>query len=323
MSDVAENQSKMPRLVKLGIGLFLLILILFLCWPVKVVKATERGIKYTFGKPDSSVLLPGIHARIPFAQSVKTWSIVPSKLAIDIPINDSGAISKDNQIIGARLVVYWQYDEDRIYDIATGYSEKAIHDLLASDANSSIKTVIGSYTIFDLADNQSIIGDRVTQLIRTHLATRPIKITQINISNFDWSKEFDAQINATMKAAQQVREAEQRANIAEQESRRQVIESQAKAQAEIAAAEGRLKTAELEAQARITRAAGERDAKIAEGEGIQRYNYLVAQNLNVEIRLRELEIELEKAKRWDGRQVPTYVPLTPSGAIVTLPSAQQ
>jgi regulator of protease activity HflC (stomatin/prohibitin superfamily) len=308
------------KLIKSAVIAVIAVAILIIFNPVSCVGATERGIRYAFNKPSEEILMPGVHLRIPLVGSVKTWSIVPNKLSIDIPIDSAGAISKDNQIIGVRLVVYWQYDEDNIYAIATRYSEKSIENLLASEANSAIKTVIGTYTIFDLAANQSVIGDKVYQLIQSHVAGRPVKLTQLNISNFDWSPDFDKQINATMEAAQRVRQAEQQANIAEQENRRLAIEAEAKAKAQIAKAEGDLKEAELNAQARIVRANAERDAKIAEGEGVRQYNQLIAQNLQTEIRLRELEIELERAKRWNGVEVPTYLPLNPAGGVVTLPA---
>ncbi|MDR2370919.1 MAG: hypothetical protein LBD71_05525, partial [Treponema sp.] len=149
-----------------------------------------------------------------------------------------------------------------------------------------------------------------------------VKITQLNISNFDWSPDFDKQINATMEAAQRVRQAEQQANIAEQENRRLAIEAEAKAKAQIAKAEGDLKEAELNAQARVVRANAEREAKIAEGEGVRQYNQLIAQNLQTEIRLRELEIELERARNWNGVEVSTYLPLNPAGGVITLPVKQ-
>jgi regulator of protease activity HflC (stomatin/prohibitin superfamily) len=311
---------KIKKLIKSAVITLLVIASIIIFNPVGCVGATDRGIRYTFNKPSEEILLPGIHLRVPLAGAIKTWSIVPNKLALDIPIDSAGAISKDNQIIGVRLVVYWQYDEDNIYTIATRYSEKSIENLLASETNSAIKTVIGTYTIFDLAANQSVIGDKVYQLIQSHVKDRPIKITQLNISNFDWSPDFDKQINATMEAAQRVRQAEQQANIAEQENRRLAIEAEAKAKAQIARAEGDLKEAELNAQARIVQATAEREAKIAEGEGIQQYNQLIAQNLQTEIRLRELEIELERAKRWNGVEVATYLPLNPAGGAILLPA---
>jgi regulator of protease activity HflC (stomatin/prohibitin superfamily) len=308
------------KLIKSAVIAVIAVAIIVIFNPTSCVGATERGIRYTFNKPSEEVLLPGIHLRAPLIGSIKTWSIVPNKLAIDIPIDSAGAISKDNQIIGVRLVVYWQYDENDIYTIAARYSEKSIENILASEVNSAIKTIIGTYTIFDLAANQSVIGDKVYQLIQSHVKDRPVEITQLNISNFDWSPDFDKQINATMEAAQRVRQAEQQANIAEQENRRLAIEAEAKAKAQVAKAEGDLREAELNAQARIVRANAERDAKIAEGEGVRQYNQLIAQNLQTEIRIRELEIELERAKRWNGVEVPTYLPLNPAGGIVTLPA---
>jgi len=287
--------------------------------PTGCVGATERGIRYVFGKPQDEVLMPGIHLKVPVVGGIKKWSIAPKKLVVEIPISSSGAISKDNQIIGVRLVVYWLYDESKIYRIATEYTDASIENLLASEANSSMKTVIGTYTIFDLAANQSVIGEKVTSIISDHITGRPVKITQLNISNFDWSADFDKQINATMEAAQRVKQAEQLANIAEQENRKLAIEAEADAKARVARAEGDLKEAELKAQARIVSANAEKAAKIAEGEGIRQFNLSVAQNAALEVRLRELEIQLERAKRWNGVEVPTYLPLNPAGGIVTLP----
>jgi regulator of protease activity HflC (stomatin/prohibitin superfamily) len=314
-----EQVLNYPKIVKTAIIAIVVIIAVIIIWPFSIVNANERGIRYAFGEAENTVLEPGVHIHAPLVGHIKTWKIIPNKLAIDIDIGNSGAISKDNQIIGARLVVYWNYDPSRIYDAATKYDDKAIENLLASSANSSIKSVIGRYTIFDLAANQEIIGGAVQQLVKTQVTSYPVEITQLNISNFDWSSEFDQQIQATMNAAQQVKQAEQKANIAEQENRRLSIEAEAQAKASIAQAEGRLRTAELDAQAAKAKAEGERDANIARGEGVQRYNSLVAQNLSIEIRLKELEIERIRAERWNGKQVPDYIPLNPTGGLVTLP----
>jgi regulator of protease activity HflC (stomatin/prohibitin superfamily) len=287
--------------------------------PFSIVGASERGIRYLFGAAQEQVLEPGLQLKVPFVGQIRTWSIEPNKLAINIPIDDAGAISKDNQIIGIRLVSYWQFDPDKLYTVATTFPGKSLENLIASQANASAKTVIGRYTIFDLAANQETIGGEIQAIMNRQLDQFPIILTQLNISNFDWSKDFDKQINATMEAAQRVRQAEQNANIAEQENKRLLIEAEAKARAQVAAAEGDLKEAELKAQARIVLANAERDAKIAEGDGIRQYNISIAQNQQIEFRVRELEIQLERAKRWDGREVPTYLPLNPAGGIVTLP----
>jgi len=317
-----DTQIIWPRFIgRIIIPVFLLIVFFVLggC-PVSFVGASQRGIRYLFGAAQEEVLEPGLQFKTPIFGRIRTWSLEPQKLSIDISIGDDGAISKDNQTIGIRMVAFWQYDADKLYTVATTYPGKSLENLIASQTNASTKTIIGRYTIFDLASMQAQIGNEILEIINSQLRNYPVSLTQLNISNFDWSLEFDKQITATMEAAQRVRQAEQNANIAEQEQRKLAIEAEAQSRAKIATAEGDLKRAELDAQSLMVKAEAEKNAQIARGEGISRYNQLIAQNLQTEIRLRELDIELEKAKRWDGRQVPNYVPLSPNGGIVTLPS---
>ena len=56
--------------------------------------------------------------------------------------------------------------------------------------------------------------------------------------------------------------------------------------------------------------------KKLEADALAYYNSKVAQNYNVEIKLKELEIELTRAERWDGRSVPNILPMTASGTVV-------
>ena len=311
------------KLIRLIVGVIALVLILIFLNPFTIVKGNERGIRYLFGRPETTVLQPGLHAKTPIVGGIKKFSMVPQKLALNIDIGDLGAISKDNQTIGTRIVVYYKLDESNLYDVATKFSTQlSLENPIYSQINSSIKTIIGTYTIFELAEQQDTIGIDLLKALQKHLSQYPITITQVNVSNFDWSEEFDRQINKTMTAAQKVKQAEQLAKIAEQENKRLIIEQKAKAEALEAEAQGKLNATKLEAEAAIAKAEGEKQAKILEAEGIQRSNQLLAQNLTVELRLRELEIEKIKAERWDGREIPNYIPLTPAGGIVTLPSKQ-
>ena len=111
---------------------------------------------------------------------------------------------------------------------------------------------------------------------------------------------------------QEVKKAEQDLKLAEQQAQKQVKEAEAKKAA-----------AEQEAEAELIKAQKAAEAKRVEADALAYYNAKVAQNYQVEIRLKELEIQLERAKRWDGRQVPEYVPLTAAGGIVNLPAARE
>ena len=147
--------------------------------------------------------------------------------------------------------------------------------------------------------------------MKEKLQPYPIKVQQFNITNFDWSAEFDKQVNATMAMKQQVEKARAEADRTEQEQRAKAIQAEASAKALVAMAEGEKKAAELRAAARR-----------AEGQGIADYNQLVSQNQALEIELRKLEIEKARIEKWDGRYVSTYIPMPANGAIVSLPSVQ-
>jgi regulator of protease activity HflC (stomatin/prohibitin superfamily) len=309
-----------PKFIKpLIIGVAVIILLIFLN-PFTIIGATDRGVRYFLGAAGDEIIPPGLATHIPLIGAIRTWSIKPKEFKVKIAIDTNGAISKDNQIIGVESTIYWRFDENKILDIAKQYSEEMLKQIIESSVVTSIKTVIGGYTIFDLAQNQANISENVLERLMTMVSRYPVIITQLNVSNFDWSSDFDKQINATMEAAQAVKKATEEANIAEQQSRKQVIEAEAAAKAKLATAQADAEQQKIAADAALYRSQKEAEARIAEGQGIAEYNRLIAANQQIEIRMRELDIELERAKRWNGVEVPQYLPLTAAGGIVTLPS---
>jgi regulator of protease activity HflC (stomatin/prohibitin superfamily) len=197
--------------------------------------------------------------------------------------------------------------------VAKEWSNDRIEQQLKVTTIAAVKAVIGTYTIFDLAANQVTIGEEILANIKRSLATvgMPIDVQQVSVTNFDWSKEFDAQIQATMNAAQKVKQAEQEANIAEQTNRKLTIEAEAKAKANVAQAQGELDSAKLRAEA----------AKV-EAEGIAEANRIKAQPASLEYQRAEwnYNVLLERAKHLaPGVEVPMYIPLAPNGqaAVIT------
>lgn len=84
--------------------------------------------------------------------------------------------------------------------------------------------------------------------------------------------------------------------VAEQEAQKQVKEAEAQKTAMITVAEGEKESAKLKAE-----------AKALEGEGIRKYNESIQKNMELEVKIRQLEIDRIKAERWDGQNVPNNV----------------
>ena len=279
---------------------------------VAVVAPNERGVQVMLGEVTGDVLEPGMHYHPPFISTIKKYSIVPKGMNVNFSVGKDGAITKDMQTVGSQVTVFYRYDGVKIMDAVKKYNDSVLENAITRSLVASVKESVGKYSIYELVESQDKITVDVTNSLKEKLAEYPLEVTQLTISNWDWSDDFDKNIKETMNRTQQVRQAEQDLKLAETNAQKQVAEAEAKKKAAEQTAEGELIKAQKAAE-----------AKRVEADALAYYNAKVAQNYQVEIRLKELEIELEKAKKWDGRQVPEYVPLTASGAIVTLPAAKE
>lgn len=279
---------------------------------VAVVAPNERGVQVMLGEVTGDVLEPGMHFHPPFVSNIKKYSIVPKGMNVTFSVGKDGAITKDMQTVGSQVTVFYRYDGAKIMDAVKKYNESILENAITRSLVASVKESVGKYSIYELVENQDKITTDVTNALNAKLAEYPIEVTQLTISNWDWSEDFDKNIKETMNRTQQVRQAEQDLKLAETNAQKQVAE-----------AEAQKKAAEQTAEGELIKAQKAAEAKRVEADALAYYNAKVAQNYQVEIKLKELEIELEKAKKWDGHQVPEYVPLTASGAIVNLPEAKK
>jgi regulator of protease activity HflC (stomatin/prohibitin superfamily) len=300
------------KLLKVIIPIGIIVLLLTIFNPISCVGASDRGIRYTFGAAGDEILQPGMQFHAPIVGKIKTWSIKPRTYDLTIDIEQRGAISSDNQIIGLEGKIVWNFDSSKINIVARQFpNQDDLENIIKNTSYAALKTVIGKYTIFDLAKSQTAISDEAFGNLKRMLTQYPIEITQFNVTNFDWSREFDAQINKTMEAAQQVKEMEQQAAITEQRSKQAVIQAEADARALVAKAEGQKQAALLNA-----------DAARIEAEGIADANRIKATPSSLEYQklLWDFQVKMERAEHLaPGVEVPQYIPLTPAGGMVTLP----
>ncbi len=301
-------KKEVKKLIAYGLALILVLLIGSNTFTV--IEPSERGVLITLGEVTGGILEPGMHFHTPFISRIQKYSIVPKGLNVTFSVGADGAITKDMQTVGSQVSVFFRYSEGRILEAITKYSDSILESAITRSLISCVKESVGKYSIYDLVESQDKINADVTSSMNDRLKDYPIEITQLTISNWDWSDDFDKQIKETMNRTQQVRQAEQDLKLAETNSQKQIAE-----------AEAQKKAAEQKAEADLIKAQKAAEAKKVEADALAYYNGKVAQNYNVEIKLKELEIELERAKKWDGKQVPTYVPITAAGTIVDLPKA--
>jgi regulator of protease activity HflC (stomatin/prohibitin superfamily) len=283
----------------------LVLLVVFIFSSFNIVNSTQRGLKFTFGKIQNEELMPGLHFKIPLIQNISKVTVQPIQLDMEIEVGPSGAITKDNQTVGADLTLFYVYRSGEFVDMYRNYGQERLRSILKTALKEAFKSKIGDYDIFSIATSQEEIQSGVFSHLVSSLVPYPITIAELKITNYDWSDDFDQQISKTMERAQQVKQKTQELLMEEQEAQKLVKRAEAQKTAVETEASG-------DKQAMITIAEGEKiaadlrkDAKRSDGEGIKLYNDAVKANLQMEIELRKLEIEKIRAERWNGQLVPT------------------
>lgn len=288
-----EDSKFMKKLIVWTVVFVICLVLLLMLNPFKVVSATERGLKFRWGSIQETVLSDGIHWRTPIAERIEVVSIQPIQLDHKVQVNSDGAITKDNQTIGADITIFYKYKQSDLVRMWRDYGKDNIQSIITQTLRESFKAVIGQYDIFKLPLVQDEIRGKVWGELQTKLVSYPIEVTELKIVNYDWSDQFDAQIAETMQKAQQVKQKEQELLITQQEAQKKVKEAEADKQAMITRAEGEKEQARLQA-----------DAKALEGEGIKKYNQSVQANWDIELKKMQIQLETKRVEKWNGQYVP-------------------
>ena len=306
-----------------------------------IISPTQRGIMITLGKSGDTVITPGLNVHIPLIQRVAKYDLAPKNIDLNFTPGQDAAVTLDMQSVACSMSVYWTYDESRLIDAVTRYSSASIKSLIEKNSLGAIKEVVGEYSIYDIVEKQGEVTAKVYDSLTNRLKDCPVIITNVTIGNWDWSAEFDAQIAATMAMTQQSKIAEQELAVTKQQVQKQVAEAEAaKQKAEIEAqmkvtvaeqaalareaeakglANAQKIAAEGEAEAKKIEADAEAYARQKEGEAEASYYSSLEPYMNTVETIRELDISKVRAELWNGVEVSTYIPLTASGAVVTIP----
>lgn len=274
-----------------------------------IIDPNERGIDVKLGQMQDVVIQPGLHWKAPFITNTRKFKLEPKTYEVTFSVGNDGAITKDMQTVGATVAVRYVYDESRLKDIVTLYANgSVIESAMRDNVKASLKETTGKYSIYDLVAQQNEITAEVANTMLTRMANYPIAISQTTITNWDWSDDFDRQIKETANRTQQVKQAEQEANIAAAQAQKKVKEAEANKQA-----------AELDAQASVAKAEGEAQAKKIRADADAYEARQIAANQQAYQKQWDYEIALEKAKRWNGKEVPDAAYIVPgTGAVIPL-----
>jgi regulator of protease activity HflC (stomatin/prohibitin superfamily) len=191
------------KIAALVVAVLILLLLCFLSYVS--VPAGNRGVLLRFGAVEG-VLGEGAHLIVPFVQSV----VIVNTQTQKFDTSNSSAASQDLQEITTDVVVNYHLDPadvSTLYNtVGTDYAEKVI----APKVQETLKAVVAKFTASQLiTERQAVTQDIATQLT-SELAQYNIEVDPngVSLTNFDFSQQFDAAIEAKQVAQQQAEQQE-------------------------------------------------------------------------------------------------------------------
>lgn len=254
---------------KIGIAVVALISFAVL-WPFYSVPTGSRGVVTQFGR------IVGVEgeglAILPPWQKLWNFSIRAEKADIE---GAEGSTS-DTQPVKVSMTVRYSIATDKVAEVFEKYSHDGDLSSYVQTATQEIfKAVTAKYTAPDLISQRAKVSSDINAALRDKLALYGAQVINIDMRNFAFGGDYMAAINEKVTQEQKRLAAENKLKTVEAEQKQKVAVAEAEAKATVATAEAQARSIKLQSEA-------------------------LAQSREI-LELKRVEVEMEKAKKWDGK----------------------
>lgn len=202
----------------------LLLAIIGLSTSMFTVGAGEVGIITRFGEVNR-VAESGLQFKIPFIESTVKMETRVQKQEVK-----TDAATKDLQEVNGAIAVNYSVTNEnalKIYkELGTGYRDNIITPIL----HESFKQGVTGYTAEQLMANRTAVKVAIQEMLEDRLEGYGISVVDVNITDLNFSAEFNKAIEQKAVAQQEVEKAKQELEKVKVESESKI--AQAKAEAE-------------------------------------------------------------------------------------------
>lgn len=189
-----------PAKILISLGVLTLLFFL-LCF--RVVGVGQVGIITRFGNI-SRETNSGVIIKLPYPIEHLTKMNVRTQKEQQ----DASAATKDLQTVTASVALNYNLTQKTAFDvyrsIGTDYKTVVIDPILQN----SVKSITSQFDAADLISNRAVVERKLTDLLVGSLQNKGITVTNVNIVNFDFSKEFNAAIEQKQVAQQNAQKAQ-------------------------------------------------------------------------------------------------------------------
>jgi prohibitin 2 len=264
-----------------AVSVLVVTMVIGMLWPFYSVPTGSRGVVTQFGR------IVGVEdeglAVLPPWKKLTLFSIRAEQADIE---KADGATS-DTQPVHVSLTVRYSISTDRVAEVFEKYSHNGDLSSYVQTATAEVfKAVTARYTAPDLISHRQQVSNDIYGALQAKLAVYGAKVINIDMRNFAFQDSYMAAINSKVEQEQLAAAALNKLATVQNEQKQKVAIAEAEASAVKAKADG-------DAYATLKNAN-------AQAEALKIQNAALSQNHEV-LELRRIEVEMAKAKAWDGR----------------------
>lgn len=207
------------------VGTIIVIAIIIMINPFAQVSSQQIGIVTKFGAIDGTIG-EGLHVINPFTTDIVKMDITTQQLAVP-----AGAASKDLQSVSTQVSVNYNLDANKVVDIYRELKNEYVARVIEPSVQEAVKGATAKYTAEELVTKREEVKATIYQDLKNRLATRDIIVTEVLITNFDFSPAFNEAVEAKVKAEQDALASKNKLEQTKYEAEQKIVSATADAEA--------------------------------------------------------------------------------------------
>jgi len=259
VNEVANPALKIAKIVS-AVVVGVLFIVLGSC-SVHTVQTGHRGIKVRFGRVIPPGLPEGLYIVNPFTTHIEQMDARVLKWA-----TDTEAYTRDVQQAKVGFTLNYRLDPERADEMFQAVGQDWQSKLVGQVIIEDIKREFGQHNAVDIIAQRDQAARAIEAHIKGTLARRDVIVTNFQLTNIDFTKEFEHAVEAKVVAQQKAIEEQNRTVQIQEKAKQQVATAEGNAQATVLNAKAEAQSIEIRARAL------EQNAKLVEWEAVQKWN---------------------------------------------------
>lgn len=220
-----KNINKTANRIAIAATSVIIVFVLLLS-SITTISTGEVGIRVRFGKVVNSSTKEGVNFKIPFVERIEKMNIKVQKTELDV-----SSASSDLQDVNMSLAVNYRVNSEDAKNLYKTVGQNYEDTILEPSIKESIKSVVSQYTAEELITKRSEVSKKCLDTLQSKVEKYGITIDDFNITNFNFSAEFNTAIEEKQVAEQKVLTAKQELEREKIEAEKKIVAAKAEKEA--------------------------------------------------------------------------------------------